>query len=723
MNVELDGELMIVSLDNPDESVNTLKAGFAPLFIEILERAEQEAKAVILISNKKDSFVAGADIRMLDAVKSASEGTQLSLTGHHAMEKMTKSPLPVVAAIHGTCLGGGLELVLAADARIATSAECTRLGLPEVQLGLLPGMGGTQRLPRLIGVTTALDMMLTGRQLDSRRALKAGLVDAVVPQTELLRVAKAKARELIAKAGSKTAWQKLKSVTFGADFKELALAENPLGRRLVFDQATRKIEEKTKGHYPAPFEILKIVRFGLERGMHAGLEAEAEAFGRLVESGESKALRHLFLSQTALKRGDALPNVEPVKIEEVGVLGAGLMGASISFVTAQNAGLKVRIKDLSEQALTRGLQQIYQLTRKLVERRKLSSYEARRLITAIGKSTSFAGFSQAQVIIEAAPESLELKRQLLKDVQRHGAKDVIFASNTSALPISQIAEGCESPERVVGMHYFSPVEKMPLLEVIETEQTAAWVTRTVAELGKKQGKTVIVVGDGPGFYTTRILAPFMNEATFILMEGARVEEIDESLVKAGFPVGPLALLDEVGIDVGAKVAQTMFEHFGMRMAPPPQLAVLVENGRIGRKAKKGFYDYASTKKKGPRAVDFEIYNELGLEVPGSVVETEPVASSWLHLDERAERCLMAMLNEAVRCLEEGVIRQARDADIGAIFGLGFPPFLGGPLFLIDQVGASKVLARIEALAERFGERFEPAQLLRDHAKNGTRFYP
>jgi 3-hydroxyacyl-CoA dehydrogenase / enoyl-CoA hydratase / 3-hydroxybutyryl-CoA epimerase len=386
------------------------------------------------------------------------------------------------------------------------------------------------------------------------------------------------------------------------------------------------------------------------------------------------------------------------------------MGAGVAYVTAVNAKLPVRLKDRDERSVGRGVAHLAELFRERKQQRRMSTFESEREAARISPTTSYEGFDGVDVVIEAVFEDLALKRQVLGDVLQSGGKNLIFASNTSSLPIGKIAEGSVAPERVVGMHYFSPVPKMPLLEVITTPATAPWVVATAVDLGKRQGKTVIVVRDGAGFYTSRVLGPYLNEASFLLSEGVPVEAIDEALVRWGFPVGPVALLDEVGIDVGAKVGHILHDAFGARMAPPPAVERLVEDQRLGKKNGRGFYDY-SAKKKGKRPVDTSVYTVLGVE---------PKAD--LPAGEISERCVLQFVNEAAHCLGEGILRSPRDGDIGAVFGLGFPPFRGGPFHYMDAVGAPEIVQRLEKHEKAHGVRFRPAPLLLEHAQSGKKFH-
>ncbi|MGB0679946.1 MAG: 3-hydroxyacyl-CoA dehydrogenase NAD-binding domain-containing protein, partial [Polyangiales bacterium] len=496
-----------------------------------------------------------------------------------------------------------------------------------------------------------------------------------------------------------------------AQLQQWALSGNPVGRHVFFDQAKKRLLAKSHGLYPAPERILQVVRHGLEQGFAAGLAAEAQAFGELLQTPESAALMGIFHGQQALKKASGTddPTAQPRPLERVAVLGAGLMGAGIAYVSAAQAGLEVRLRDMKDDALLRGMGQIRGILEGRKRRGRLQGPELERIMAHIGPSTDVQHIAHADIVIEAVFEDLELKRKVLREVEACTRPDTIFASNTSALPISDIAAASAHPETVIGMHYFSPVEKMPLLEVITTEHTAPWVTATAVQLGKKQGKTVIVVRDGVGFYTTRIVMPFMNEAAYLLAEGVPVEEIDAALTAFGFPVGPLKLTDEVGIDVGQKVSHIMHEAFGERAKPAPLLQRLIDDKRFGRKNGRGFYRYEA----GARGVDESIYTLLDQAPQPGRIRAEQIA----------ERCVLQMVNEALRCLHEGILRQVQDGDIGAVFGLGFPPYLGGPLRYVDSRGVATILRRLETLEASHGPRFQPAPLLRELAQQGLRLYP
>jgi 3-hydroxyacyl-CoA dehydrogenase/enoyl-CoA hydratase/3-hydroxybutyryl-CoA epimerase len=706
--IEISNGVATLLLDEPGESVNVVEPAAMAEFERLLQRFEGDAavKAVVLASGKKDGFVAGAKIELLQATTSAAEAEKLAREGQAAFDRLDRYPKPVVAAIHGACLGGGLEWAMACDYRIATSDPRTQLGHPEVQLGVIPGAGGTQRLPRLVGIQAALDMLLAGKSVKAKKALKLGLVDEVVPRELLLDVARARALSL---AKGKLRREPRRNEPRVAKATRLALEENFVGRELLFRQARKAVLARTKGQYPAPLKALEAVEHGYAKGFERGLRKEAELFGELAVSPVARRLMEIFFATTALKKDNGTddPAVKPLEVARVGVLGGGLMGSGIAYVTV-NAGLPVRLREKDDAAAAKALASVRGILDERVKRRALDRVERAEKMRLLTATTDWSGFAAVDLLVEAVFEDLGLKQEMVRafeGVNGHG----IFASNTSSIPVTKIAEASRRPEAVLGMHYFSPVNKMPLLEIVVTERTSKETIATAVAVGKKQGKTVIVVRDGPGFYTSRILGPYMNEAAWLLVEGAAIEDLDRALVAFGFPVGPVTLLDEVGIDVGEKVGKILHGAFGERMAPPKALHDVVQAGRLGRKNRKGFYTYGEAKKR----VDETAYDLL----PGGR-RRKPFSA-----EEIQDRLVVQLVNEAIRCLGEGILRSARDGDVGAIFGLGFPPFLGGPFRYADAVGAKALLERTEKLRARLGARFEPAPLLVDMAADGRRFHP
>ena len=714
----------VALLDVRDEKMNVIAEGLAEDLELVFTRVRRDPsiRALVLGSAKSTGFLAGADIKMLDKLTNLDEAVRGSKEAQAGMDRLEalwkEGGKPVVAAIHGPCLGGGLELALACQYRVLSDSPATKLGLPEVKIGLLPGAGGTQRLPALIGIANGLDHILTGKNCWPRKALKLGLAEEVVPESILLDVARRRATEAADAGGQPAAWADRPRGADAEMLKNLALEENPLGRRLLFKKAKDALLAQTRGNYPAPERAFEAVRNGVEEGLEAGYSAEAQAFGELIGSRECKALMSIFFATTELKKDTGVddPKVTSGPFAKVGVLGGGLMGGGIAAVTAKNAGRRVRINEVDDKGVARGLSYVRRLIDKDVRRRTLKEGEADRLMHRVTGGTGYQGFGDCDVVIEAVFEDLELKRRVLRDVEAQAGEACIFASNTSSLPISDIAEASAHPETVIGMHYFSPVEKMPLLEIIVTDKTADWVTATCVELGKRQGKTVIVVRDGVGFYTSRILGPYMNEAAWLLMEGVAIEQLDVAMQDWGFPVGPIVLLDEVGIDVAQKVGNIVRAAFGDRIqAPEGSMDVLVEDGRLGRKNGRGFYTYKDGRKQG---VDETVYDSLAKANPGGPA----LGKTRMPTDEIQQRLSLSMVNEAALCLQEGILRSPRDGDIGAIFGLGFPPHTGGPFQYMDRLGADEVVRRLERLEAKHGPRFAPAQILRDQADAGGSFH-
>ncbi len=704
-----DGDgIATVWIDCPDSKVNTLSVTLLPEFEALFTKigADSRIKAVVIASGKEAGFIAGANIDDLGLVRTVAEGSKISKSAQDAFRKLEKLGIPTVAAIHGDCLGGGLELALACTARVASDTRKTKLALPEVMLGLLPGGGGTVRLPKLIGLANALDMMLTGKNIRASKALKLGLVDAAVPEGKLLDSARKLAVDL---AHGKPAHAK-KKPSVQEEVQEFLLEGNQFGRRVVLHEARKKVLKQTKGLYPAPLKILDVIAKGT-------YDAEAQGFGELLLTAESHGLQHLFHAITALKKdnGPGTEGIKGPKISRVGILGAGLMGAGVGTVLADQ-GYTVRLKDRDFEAVGRGLDYPRKVFGKAKKRKVYPQAGYDERMARISGGTDYSGFGRCEMVIEAVFEDLGLKQRMVDDIENVTQVGGIFASNTSSLPIKDIAAKSKHPERVIGMHFFSPVEKMPLVEIIVTPQTAPEVTAATVAVARKMGKHVIVVNDCAGFYTTRALVPYMTEAIFLAVEGYALETIDEAATTHGFPVGPITLMDEVGIDVGLKVMKVMKEHYYDRMQFPPDISqALIDEGRLGRKNNKGFFKYAGGKsvlEKGEKVVDATVYKHL----PNG----ENTKSG--NLPELAERMILGLCNEAALCLQDGTLRDAYAGDLGAVMGIGFPPFEGGPFRYMDRVGLKTVVEKLKALEAKHGKRFKPCQLLLDKAAKGERFF-
>ncbi|HET9275169.1 MAG TPA: 3-hydroxyacyl-CoA dehydrogenase NAD-binding domain-containing protein, partial [Gemmatimonadales bacterium] len=651
------------------------------------------------ISGKPENFVAGADINEFTRIRTAEEGEALARSGQEMIDRVERFPKPVVAAIHGACVGLGLELSLACHWRVASDDPKTVLGLPEVQVGIIPAAGGCQRLPRLIGLTAALDIILAGKTERSRKAFRLGLVDELVPASILRNTALA-AADRLARSGVPTREPR----------GHVLLDRNPLGRRLVYRQARSQVLKRTGGNYPAPLAAIDAVRTGLESGREEGFRREARHFGELAVGDVSRNLVRIFFATNALKKDDGVPEgVRARSVRRLGVVGSGFMGSGIAGTAVNQAGVAVRLKDADLIRVGKGLKTAIDIVRGQLTRKRITRHQYERRVALLTGTGSWSGFEHADLVIEAVFEDLAVKRQVMAEVERVVRPETVVASNTSTIPIARIAEGARHPERMLGMHYFSPVERMPLLEVIPTDRTAAEAVATAVRFGRKMGKTAIVVADRPGFWVNRILSPYMNEAGILLSEGTPIELIDRTMTRFGFPVGPIALLDEVGIDVAQKASAVMFAAFGDRMQPAAGVTRMVESGRLGRKAGKGFYAYHEGHKTEP---DPQAYKVIGVS---------PLASVDRKMVEA--RLVFIMLKEAALALSEGVVRSARDGDLGAIFGIGYPPFRGGPLRYLDTIGAAQAVKTLEDLAATHGPRFEPPAVLIDQARNGGTFHP
>ena len=698
--------IAVVVLDLKGHPVNVISRAVKDEFIACFAALADDpsVKGVAFLSGKQDNFIAGADIEEFVRLSSAAEAERLAADGQELLDRVARFPKPVVAGIHGGCLGGGLEFALACHYRVATDHPKTQIGLPEVQLGILPAAGGCQRLPRLIGARAALDMILAGKLERAPKAFRLGIVDELVAPPIL--------HEITFRAAQKLAggWRPKRKRPGG--FLGFLLDGNPLGRRIVFRAARKQVFERTAGNYPAPLAALEAVEYGLKHGISEGLKREAQLFGQLAVTDVSRKLVQIFFATNQLKKDPGVANAPPgARVSRLGIIGSGFMGSGIAGTAVAQAEVDVRMKDADLGRVAQGILAARAILDDRLKRRRISKYDHARLVALLSGGDTYAGFGRAELTIEAVFEDLAVKQQVLREAEGVLPAAGVFASNTSTIPITRIAEAARDPERVIGMHFFSPVAKMPLLEVIPGARTTPQTISTAVAFGRRMGKTVIVVRDHPGFWVNRILAPYANEVGHLLAGGASIEEIDSMAVRFGFPVGPVTLLDEVGLDVAVKVAGVMQEAYGDHIIPAPGgpgIGALVKAGRLGRKSGRGFYFYKGGKKRG---VDENVYELLGAHPNGGPRPAEIL-----------QRLVLGMVNEAARALGEGVVQSPRDGDIGAIFGFGFPPFRGGPLRYTDDLGAERVVNDLERLAERYGARFAPCEVLREHAGRGTKFY-
>ncbi len=704
LDIEEDG-LGVLTFDRPGEKVNTFSREVFEEFSDVLVGLARETrlKGLLIRSGKPGTFIAGADVKEFVGLPAARirEG---SARGQALFEQVARLPVPTIAAINGICLGGGTELALACDYRLMSDAPKAKIGFPEVQLGIFPAWGGCARLPRLVGLAAALDLILTGKQLDAKRARRIGLVDEAVPAAIFEDWSRRFARE-------KRGGGKPRPGRRGpAGVREWVLEKNPLGRRLIFKTAREKIVKTMDFHYPAPLEALLVLEESSGLPIEAALEVEnahiANIFGGEVQQN---LLSIFFWTEEVKKETGVLDSaVQPLPVTRVGVLGAGVMGGGIAQLAADK-GIPARMKDIEPDALAHGYAAAAGVWRKAVERRRLKPRQMAAKMALLSGTLDYSGFSRCEVTIEAVVERLGVKRAVLKEWEAVVPEQAIFASNTSTLPIGEIAAAALAPERVVGMHFFNPVDRMPLVEVIRGPRSSDSSVATVFALAKTLGKTPVVVKDSPGFLVNRILAPYLSEGVRLVKEGCPIENVDRAMTEFGMPVGPLALLDDVGLDVAAKAAEVLEKAFPDRMRRAGDEA-LAAAGRLGRKSGRGFYDYQGGKRASASSQAYEL---LGV-TPG---KTSPAGQ-----DEIESRLVFSMINEAAYCMAEEVVASASKLDLAMIFGTGFPPFRGGLLRHADSLGSSRVLAALEDLASRLGTRFQPAPLLRDMAKSGVRFH-
>ncbi len=697
--------LAVVAMDRPGEKVNT----FAPHDLESVEgmfdaiEHEPAIAGIVIVSRKPDNFAAGADVEVFARTKDRRDLEAFVRAAHRVLARIEASKLVTVAAIHGSCVGGGLELTLACHHRIATDAPSTVLGLPEVTLGLFPGGGGLARLPRLIGLREALDLVLTGKRVRPGEALRLGLVDQVVAPEALL----AAAREAVSRLASGSM---ARHRAPRADFARAALERNPIGRKLLFRQARKRVYARTHGLYPAPLVALDLLERGARLPLAKALELEPPAFAELAVGETSRALVSLFLRSNALSKRNVKDAAgTPVKaraLSRLGLLGGGFMGADVACVAAEK-GLDTRIREIAPDALANTFARIDLYFRERA--RSLGERQVFKARARISGGLDLGGFETMDLVIEAVPEQLALKQAVFAELDAMVPNTTILASNTSALPIAAIGERMRRRERLVGLHFFSPVRKMQLLEIVAAPETAPETLATCLAFAVSIGKTPIVVKDGPGFYTTRVLGFYLMAAVALIEKGYSIEDIDRGAKAVGWPVGPIALLDEIGIDVASKAANTLAGAFPERMKMSAGVQTFIEHKRLGRKAGKGFYVYPPNERK---RVDPSVY---------ALFSGRPTTSPKVSPDELGERLTMIAALEAIRCLEEGVLGDADDGDVGAVFGLGYPPMRGGPFRHFDLVGLSTLVNRLASLRERFGDAYRAPQLLTQLASEGTCF--
>ena len=694
-----------LTFDLPGEKVNKFSREVFLELSEVMVRLSQDprVRALLVRSGKPEIFIAGADLKEFTRI-GPEEISAGSARGQALFEQLARLPFPTIAAIDGVCLGGGTEFALACDYRLMSDSPWARIGLPEVRLGIFPAWGGCVRLPRLVGLSAALDLILTGREIDARRAKRIGLVDESVPAAIFDDHVRRFAR-------SKVGGPKRVPRPDRQSAAERVLEATPLGRRIIFKKARESVLAETGGHYPAPFEAIAVIEESWGKPIDAALEVESRRIANVFGGEVQRNLLDIFFATEQVKKETGVedPGVRPREVARLGVLGAGRMGGGIAHLAADR-GIPARMKDVEPKALAHGFASAAEIFRDAVRKRRLTEREMAARMARLSGTLDYSGFAKCEVTIEAVVEKLEVKQSVLAEWEKVVPETAIFATNTSTIPIARISSAASRPDRVVGMHFFNPVHRMPLVEVIPGETTSQETTATIFALAKRLKKIPIVVRDLPGFLVNRILAPYLSEAVRLVREGCRIEDVDRAMTDFGMPVGPLALLDEVGLDVAVKAGEVLQAAFPQRIKSGGDEA-LVAAGRLGRKSGAGFYEYSAGGRGKPSPNAYE------------VLRAQPKAASPFPPDQVESRLLLPMVNEAAFCLEEAVVPGPGKLDLAMILGTGFPPFHGGLLRWADSLGLPRVRSLLEELAGRFGPRFEPARSIRRLADARGTFYP
>ena len=698
--------IVTFTIDMPDRKQNIINREFGEAMLEVLERleAEQDLAGVIVTSAKKD-FVAGADIDMLYAMDDPAEAFDALEKLKAGLRRLETIGKPVVAAMNGTALGGGYEVALACHHRVAIDDDRVKIGFPEVTLGLLPAGGGVSRLPRMIGLQASFPFLVEGRQVSPKRAHEAGLVDELaVDRGDMM----AKARAWIAaNPDAAQPWDRKGYKMPGGDPRHPKVAQ-------MLAVAPAMLQQQTYNNYPAPLSIMSAAVKGAVVPIEASTRIESRHFAELVTGKVAKNMIRAFWYQlNEINGGGSRPQaIDPVETNKVGVLGAGLMGHGIAYVSAA-AGMGVVLKDVTRAKAEEGKARVEKILAKRVAKGRTSEQEMAAILGRITPTDAADDLSGCDLIVEAVFENRELKAKVTREAEARLADDAVFGSNTSTLPITGLAEASDRPENFIGIHFFSPVDRMRLVEIIRGAQTSDRTLAKVFDYVLKIRKTPIVVNDSRGFYTSRVFGTYINEGTALLWEGNNPRTIEVAGRKAGMPVGPLALYDEVGISLAKHIRdQTRrdLDAAGETIAEPPHIEILdimvTELGRGGRAEGGGFYEYPE---EGPK----HLWPNLR--------EMFPLRGAAVPFDDMIERIMFAQAIESARCYQEGVVRSVADANIGSIFGWGFAPFKGGTLQYINDYGLDAFVERSRELANSYGPRFDPPEILLDMAKKGETF--
>jgi 3-hydroxyacyl-CoA dehydrogenase/enoyl-CoA hydratase/3-hydroxybutyryl-CoA epimerase len=687
--------ICVLTFDRPGSTANI----FDRATLEELQREldyitdSRDVKGVVFLSAKPTIFIAGVDLRQMTESTPLSEIKELLTFGQAQINRVAQLPMPTVAAIHGAAMGGGYEIALACDYRLATPDRVTKIGLPETNIGLLPAWGGATRLPRLLGLPKALDFILAGKTVTAQAALKLGLVDELIAPERLIRAAVQKIHQ-------------------GKPYlPSHRLTNNPLTVAIATPYLRRRLLRRTRGHYPAVLKAFEVMTRGVTKSVSASLALEREGIMELAKTEAChNLLRIFFMRERAKKRvtDDPLSHLEHKPVTRPAVIGAGVMGAGIAqWLSAR--GLSTVLRDVNAEQVAKGMTGVAKLYQDGVRRHIFTRREARDGFDRIYPAPMEVPLSHVDLVIEAAVENLELKKKIFQRLDETAAEETILATNTSALPISELASSTRHPERVLGLHFFNPVHRMQLVEIIATPQTAPEVLSRALRFVQRIGKLPVVVKDSPGFLVNRVLMPYLVEAGILFEHGAGLEQLDEAMLDFGMPMGPMRLMDEVGLDVALHVAQTLGSNFRGRLHVPDILNQMVKAGLLGRKSGSGFYLYGKAGKSRPN--------------PQAISYVRSGTRSNLSQEELQERMFFLMLNEAARCLEEKIVATPEDIDFAMIMGIGFAPFRGGPLRYADSLGIEKIVGAMEILAECGAVQYKPGALLQRMAADGAKFYP
>jgi 3-hydroxyacyl-CoA dehydrogenase/enoyl-CoA hydratase/3-hydroxybutyryl-CoA epimerase len=700
LKINKDG-IATLLFDLPKEKVNKLHSKVLKELSTLLDKLQSNKKIKVLLieSAKKGIFIAGADINEIKDITDKKTAFNIVREGQNILSKIEALPYPTIAVINGACMGGGTELVLCCDFRVMTDNPKAKIALPEVNLGIIPGFGGTQRMPRLIGLMQGLQMILSGKAIDGKKALKIKLIDGYFPEAYM--------KDRLPAFIERVLQKEERDSIIATRQKRHLLERFSLGRKLILKKAKDNLVKKTNGHYPAPFAALSVISKTYGGNLDKGLKIEAREFANVAIGQISKNLIDLFfISETLKKETGVATNVKTRQIKSTATLGAGIMGGGIAWLFSK-IDLPVRIKDVNWAGIGLGYKQINSIYQQLKKIRKMDDRQINLKFNKITSTLDYRGFDDVDLIVEAVIEDIKIKKIVFSEVEKHVKDSTIIASNTSALSINKMAKAFKKPERFIGMHFFNPVNRMPLVEVIPGKETSDEVVATIVEISKKAGKVPIVVQDCAGFLVNRILLPYMNEAMFILEDVGDIEKIDAVIKNFGMPMGPFALADEVGVDVGYKVAKILEEAYGERMQVCPLLEdVYKKLELLGKKSGKGFYIYGKGKK------------EVNQQVQGLSHRN----ATSLAKDDILDRAILTMVNEAAKCLEEKVVIKVEHLDIAMIMGTGFPAFRGGLLKYVDQRGIKEIVARLHMFEAKYGKRFTPSKLLVEMADKGKKFY-